>query len=219
MGGIAEDALLAGRFTRMHGDVDLLVERSHLEAVLRQLRPLGYAAWATKGETADGEPFYLASRDAPVPIEIGVLDRDELGDLFLEIARVDFKLETGEAPVGYRVYLPLDTYAHPPIALEGVPVRCISPLANYHLRAAIGSRGTFGPLREATGLRVSASARSSFARRTTGRCGRGSSRFTLRHEALRGQTVTASTGSNGDGGEASVPRRPASPLSARSLAP
>jgi hypothetical protein len=148
MGGIAEDALLAGRFTRMHGDVDLLVERSHLEAVLRQLRPLGYAAWATKGETADGEPFYLASRDAPVPIEIGVLDRDELGDLFLEIARVDFKLETGEAPVGYRVYLPLDTYAHPPIALEGVPVRCISPLANYHLRAAIGSRGTFGPLRE-----------------------------------------------------------------------
>ena len=148
MGGIAEDALFEGRFTRPHGDLDLLVERSQLDDVLGQLRPLGYEAWDTKGENAAGEPFYLASVGAPLLIEIGVADRNERGDLFLEIARVHFKVETGDPPVGYRVYLPEDTYGHPPTPLEGIQVRCISPLANYQLRVGIASRGTFGALRE-----------------------------------------------------------------------
>ena len=41
----------------------------------------------------------------------------------------------------------------------------------------------------------------------------------LCRQALRGQAVTEPTASKGDGGEASVPRRPASPLRPRSLAP
>lgn len=148
MGGVAEDALFEGGFTRPHGDLDLLVERSQLGEVLTQLRSLGYDSWETKGENAAGEPFYLASVGAPVLIEIGVADRDERGDLFFEVARVHFKLETGDPPVGYRVYLPADTFDHPPTPLEGIQVRCVSPLANYQLRVGIASRGTFGALRE-----------------------------------------------------------------------
>jgi hypothetical protein len=148
MGGIAEEALLNGGYTRPHGDLDLLVERSELDDLLRQLRPLGYEDWATKGENASGEPFYLASLDSPVLLELGVTDRDDQGDVYLEIARVHFTFESGEPPVGYRVYLPPDTFTHPPVTLEGIQVRCISPLAGYHLRLGIGSRGTFGPLRD-----------------------------------------------------------------------
>jgi hypothetical protein len=83
-----------------------------------------------------------------VLLELGVTDRNERGDPYLEIARVHFTLEAGEAPVGYRVYLPQDTFTHPPITLEGIQVRCISPLAGDQLRMGIGSRGTFGPLRD-----------------------------------------------------------------------
>ena len=148
MGGVAEDALLNGGYTRPHGDLDLLAERAQLDALLRQLRPLGYEDWATKGENASGEPFYLASQDSPVLLELGVTDRDDQGDAYLEIARVHFTFESGEPPVGFRVYLPPDTFTHMPVMLEGIVVRCVSPLAGYHLRMGIGSRGTFGPLRD-----------------------------------------------------------------------
>jgi hypothetical protein len=59
----------------------------------------------------------------------------------------DFTLQTGPAPVGYRVYLPDDASDYPPVTFEGMPVRCFGPLAAYQFRAGFGSRGTFGPLR------------------------------------------------------------------------
>ena len=148
MGGVAEEALLDGRLTREHGDLDLLIERSELDGLLRQLRTLGYDGWQAKGENASGEPFYLASAGNPVLLELGVAERNDAGDLYLEIARVHFTFAHGQPPVGYRVFLPRDTFSHPPAELDGVQVRCISPLAGYHLRMGIGSRGTFGPLRE-----------------------------------------------------------------------
>ena len=148
MGGVAEDALLNGGYTRPHGDLDLLVERSELADLHGHLRSLGYHAWATKGENASGEPFYLASLGSSVLLELGVADRNDHGDLYLEIARVHYTFESGEPPVGYRVYLPADTFTYPPVTLEGSQVRCMSPLAACQLRMGIGSRGTFGPLRD-----------------------------------------------------------------------
>jgi hypothetical protein len=147
MGGFAEDALLFGESSRPHGDVDLLVDRSGLSGLLDQLRPLGYANWITKGENVAGDPFYVEAHDGGVPIEIGVTDRSSRGEIFFEVAKVHYRLNTGEAPVGFRIYLPADTYDHPPVLFDGFPVRCISPLANYQLRAGFASRGTFGSLR------------------------------------------------------------------------
>lgn len=147
LGGFAEDALLHGGFTRDHGDIDLVVERPGLPGLLDHLRGLGYDSWETKGETSLGEPFYLAQTAGGVLIELAVTDRDERGVVFAEIARVHFTLETGPAPVGYRLYLPDDAFDYPPVTFEGMPVRCFSPLAAYQFRAGFGSRGTFGPLR------------------------------------------------------------------------
>jgi hypothetical protein len=147
MGGFAEDALLFGDSSRPHGDVDLLVDRSDLAGLLDQLRPLGYADWVTKGENVAGDPFYVEAHAGGVPIEIGVTDRSSRGELFLEVAKVHYRLETGEAPVGFRTYLPADTYDYPSVLFDGFPVRCISPLANYQLRAGFASRGTFGSAR------------------------------------------------------------------------
>jgi hypothetical protein len=147
LGGFAEDALLHGGFSRDHGDVDLVVERHGLAGLLDHLRAFGYGDWETKGETARGEPFYLAQSAGGVLIELAVTDRDDRGAVFAEIGRVHFTLQTGSAPVGYRVYLPADAFEYPPVTFEGVAVRCLSPLASYQFRVGIGSRGTFGPLR------------------------------------------------------------------------
>ena len=54
----------------------------------------------------------------------------------------------GEAPAGYRFALPDDAFAHPPVQLEGITLRVVSPLTLYQLRAGIASQGSFGPLSE-----------------------------------------------------------------------
>jgi hypothetical protein len=146
MGGYAEDALLYGGPSRDHNDIDFMVDRSGLDGLLGQLRSFGFESWTTKGENAAGEPFYLEQQAGGVLVEIGVTDRRS-GGICIEIGRVHFTLATGEAPVGYRVYLPADSYDWPPTRYEDLRVHCASPLANYQLRAGIGSRGTFGPLR------------------------------------------------------------------------
>jgi len=79
-----------------------------------------------------------------------VTDRDERGNVFLEVGRVHFELDPG-AEVGYRVYLPGDTYGHPATSFEGIPVRTISPLAAFQMRVGIASRGTFGEPRPHVG--------------------------------------------------------------------
>lgn len=142
LGGFAEDALLYGGYSRDHGDVDLLVPRSRLERLQSELRMLGYDTWKTRGENAAGEPFYLEARAEDLLLELGVTDGEDSGELFAELATVDWG-----APAGIRVHLPPDTYDYAPVEFEGVSVRCISPLAAFQLRAGIATRGTFGPLR------------------------------------------------------------------------
>ena len=82
MGGVAEDALLHGAFTRDHatwtcsssGHVSATCSASFVRMDIR------------RGDERRGEPFYLASRERPVLLEIGVADRTDGADLFMEIA-------------------------------------------------------------------------------------------------------------------------------------
>lgn len=144
-GGYAEDALLAGTVTRTHLDVDWLVPRGELALRLAQARTLGFAEFETWGESAPGEPFYLFARNGDLSIDVGVTD-EASGRLVGRVWKVAFQVGGGEAPAGYQFALPADTYTHPPARLDGIEVHVASPLALYQIRAAIASKGSFGPL-------------------------------------------------------------------------
>lgn len=145
MGGYAEDALLAGTVTRPHGDIDWLVPRSDLELRLEQARRLGFESLETWGEAAPGVPFYLSGDSGDQRLEVGILD-DAESALWMRVHKLFFDLDGREPPAGYRVRMPPDTFTHPPVEIDGLPIRVASPLALYQLRAGIASRGSFGPL-------------------------------------------------------------------------
>lgn len=147
IGGYAEDAVLAGRVTRAHQDVDWLLPRSELTHRLTQFRRLGFDEFETWGEAAPGEPFYLYARNGDLGIDLGV--SDEVGGRHvIRVHSLAFDLDGREPPVGFQVVLPDDTYEHPLVTLEGIRVRVASPLALYQLRVGIATKGSFGALSE-----------------------------------------------------------------------
>jgi hypothetical protein len=145
IGGYAEDALLAGTVTRAHVDIDWLVPRHELPLRHAQARELGFGEFETWGESAPGKPFYLYAENGDLKLELGVTDEQD-GRVHLRIRKLAFDIDGREPPAGYQVLLPPDTFAHPPVELDGVLVRTASPLALYQLRTGIASQGSFGPL-------------------------------------------------------------------------
>ena len=77
MGGYAEDALLAGRVTREHDDVDVTFPRHEQDLRLAQLAKLGFANWETWGEAAPGVPFYLFGQSGELRLDLGLCDEDD----------------------------------------------------------------------------------------------------------------------------------------------
>jgi hypothetical protein len=147
IGGYAEDALLAGTVTRPHVDLDWLVPRRELPLRLRQARGLGFGEFETWGESAPGEPFYLHGENGDLKLELGLADEQD-GRVYLKIHKLAFDIDGDEAPAGYRLWLPRDTFHHPPVEIDGLVVRAASPLALYRIRVGIASQGSFGPLSE-----------------------------------------------------------------------
>lgn len=145
IGGYAEDALLAGTVTRPHVDVDWLVPRRELALRLEQARELGFTEFETWGESAPGEPFYLYAENGELKLEVGVADEQD-GRAYLKIHKLAFDIDGREAPAGYQILMPRDTFEHPPVAIDRIVVRTASPLALYQLRIGIASRGSFGEL-------------------------------------------------------------------------
>jgi hypothetical protein len=145
IGGYAEDALLAGTVTRPHVDIDWIVPRREVPLRLAQAHELGFGEFETWGESAAGEPFYLYAENGELKLELGVADEQD-GRAYLRIHKLAFDIDGREPPAGYQVLLPPDTFAHPPVEIDGVVVRTASPLALYQLRTGIASQGSFGPL-------------------------------------------------------------------------
>jgi hypothetical protein len=144
-GGYAEDALLAGTVTRPHVDIDWMVPRRELPVRLAQARELGFGEFETWGESAPGEPSYLYAEKGDLKLEVGVAD-EENGRVYLRIHALAFEIDGREAPAGYQLLLPRDTFEHPRVEIDGVAVRTASPLALYQLRIGIAAQGSFGPL-------------------------------------------------------------------------
>jgi len=145
IGGYAEDALLAGTVTRPHVDLDWIFPRRELPLRLAQARELGFGEFETWGEAAPGEPFYLYGEDGELKLDLGVADEQD-GSVYLRIHKLAFDIDGREAPAGYQLLLPCDTFEHPPVEIDGVVVRAASPLALYQLRTGIASQGSFGQL-------------------------------------------------------------------------
>ena len=137
-GGIAEDILFNGTLTRPHGDLDVLVYRHELPMRLRQFDALGFSAF---------EVYHQPRPDAPL-VTHAVRD-----DLHLEPSIFELEDERSffiiDDPRGrlYRVYLPEDSFAYPPVTTERGPVRIVSPRCLYQIRAALQELGIFGDLR------------------------------------------------------------------------
>ena len=148
MGGYAEDALVAGTVTRPHEDLDWIFPRRELERRRAQAEELGFTGFETWGEAAPGEPFYVYSwRPDDVRLDLGVAD-EENGELWVRVYKLYFEVDGKEAPAGFRVRLPDDTFEHAPVEIEGIPMHTVSPLALYQLRVGIAGRGAFGALSE-----------------------------------------------------------------------
>ena len=138
-GGIAEDALLDGRITRPHGDVDVLVARAALDQHRYQLRAIGFSDFEVYFESPPGMPLVLGSTFDGLSVELGVFDE-------LEPGIASFVLPVTEGSV--RITLPDDTLHHPASYVDEVPIRTVSPRALYHLREAFIFTGVFGPVRD-----------------------------------------------------------------------
>jgi hypothetical protein len=146
-GGFAEEALLSGTVTRPHGDVDWIFLRRDAELRLEQARSLGFTEFETWGEAAPGVPFYLFSQNGDLKVDIGIADELD-GRMVVNIHRLSFTVAGRDAPAGYRLRLPDDTFDHPPVGIDGVPIHCASPLALYQIRSGIARQGSFGGLSE-----------------------------------------------------------------------
>ena len=147
MGGYAEDALLAGRVTRAHEDVDVAFARKELELRLAQLADLGFANWETWGEAAPGVPFYLFGQIGELRLDLGVTDYQD-GKHWMRVHKLSFTVAGEEAPAGYQLQLPDDLFEQPLVELEGIAIKPLSPLALYQIRAGVAARNSFGPLSE-----------------------------------------------------------------------
>lgn len=137
-GGYAEDALLAGKTTRPHGDVDVLVKRVDLAGHLQRFVEWGFPTFEIYFEVVPGSPLVFHAASDGIELELGVYDE-------LVPGRPSFVLPADDHLI--RVTLPSDSFTHPLGRIDGVAIRTISPLALYQMRVAIMRTGVFGPPR------------------------------------------------------------------------
>ena len=128
-GGFAEDAVLHGRASRPHDDLDVLVLREDLDARLEQAAAMGYAEIHVRLMAVAGRPLVVGCwNDRGALLELGVFDRDDEGRVYWE----------KPTPRGTtRLYLPADAFDAPAARFEGVDVRTLSPLALHQIRAGL----------------------------------------------------------------------------------
>jgi hypothetical protein len=138
-GGFAEDALVWGKITRSHSDVDVMVRRGDLQDRLRQFAELGYENFDALYELVPGRPQVLNGAVDGAHLEVSVLEDDRGDRLFLFVDAPDGKR--------YRFYMEPDTFVWPASSIEGVPVQTVSPLALYHIRESLKITQAFGEFR------------------------------------------------------------------------
>lgn len=138
-GGFAEDALVWGKITRSHSDLDVMIRRGELEGRLRQFAGLGYENFDTFYELVPGRPQVLNGAVDGAHLEVSMLEDDRGERLFFLV----------DAPDGrrYRFYMEPGTFSWPASSIEGVPIQTVSPLTLYHIRESRKITQAFGEFR------------------------------------------------------------------------
>lgn len=135
-GGLAEDALLYGRQSRAHEDVDVMIFRDEIDLRLEQARELGFERFHLRMQPVPERPLVVGSIVGEMNLEYVIFDRHDDG-------RISFDTPTPDGLT--RVWLPDDALDWPVSTLDGVEVRTVSPLTQYQIR--IGVTETFGGMR------------------------------------------------------------------------
>ncbi len=126
------------RSTRPHSDVDVLIRRSEIEGRLEQFASIGYRKWETWLHDSTGRPQVLHGSIDGVDLEASIFE-DDGEELYFEFVAPDGR--------GVHYFPPASMFGHPLATLDGLPVRTISPLGLYSLRAGVAASGAFGDFR------------------------------------------------------------------------
>lgn len=137
-GGIAEEALLDDALGPSHGDLDVVIPRCELGRRVGQLAELGFRDFAVYYEPRPGRPSVFGSSNGDLALELSLVDYDASGGPYFAV-----RTEKGV----FAIFVPRDMFAWPPIAIEGVAIRTVSPLALVQIRAGLTATGAFGPPR------------------------------------------------------------------------
>lgn len=138
-GGFAEDALLYGKVSRPHSDVDVLVLRDELSLRMDQFRRLGFVDFEVYYAITPGRPLVLNGEREGLHLELGLFELTPAGQPYFEVRAEDGALS--------RITLSDDTLKFPPSVIEGVRIRTVSPLALHQIRAGLDAIRAFGDLR------------------------------------------------------------------------
>ncbi len=132
----AEDAVLGGKVSRPHQDVDVLIWLDELAMRIEQVRAFGFHSFEVRFEVAPGHPLAVGSESNGLDLEFCIGERDSLGrGFFYRPSMAGLQ----------RCWLPPDALSYPTQTLEGVLVRTVSPLTLYQVRTALAE--VFGGLR------------------------------------------------------------------------
>lgn len=140
-GGFAEDALLFGRTTRPHEDIDIIVLRKNLETYVKMFQSLGFKNYEIYLHNPSGQPTVLHSKNDGLAVELCIFDQNEGGEAYFAIYG-----ETDEEK--FCIYLPKDVFDYQKTSIDGVKIQTVSPLAQYHIRAGLGITKSFGGYRD-----------------------------------------------------------------------
>ena len=132
IGGFAEDALLGGEITREHGDVDILLDRDDVASVKQKLTEAGYAV-EEKIEEGSSKPYKLLLSNGGVRFDIGIADKDESGNPYIDVVGKNDQEEN----VTYRVFLPKDLLVGEDATIESKKVKVAKAENLLYLRYAV----------------------------------------------------------------------------------
>lgn len=135
-GGYADDALLSGRVSRSHHDVDLVAMRSDTELLKQELESMGYHVMEESFERG-AKPYKLLVKGENVLADIALFDSSADGQPIIDIYYSKIKRH-------YKVFFSEDMFSEEKCLIEGTPVVAVSPIALIRSKDAYFQAGVAG---------------------------------------------------------------------------